>query len=71
MVILSNVRKSDNFELHNSPKLSFNNIRGLCLNFGGCESFLESNSPDIFTLCETNLDDSTGSGKLSVRCYLH
>ena len=25
-----------------------------------CESFLESNSPDILVLCETNLDDSIG-----------
>ena len=31
---------------------------------------LESNSPDIFALCETNLDDSIDSGYLSVRGYL-
>ena len=36
-----------------------------------CESFLESNSPDILALCETNLDDSTDSGNFSVRGYLH
>ena len=35
-----------------------------------CESFLESNSPDILDLCETNLDDSINSGNLSVRGYL-
>ena len=34
--------KPDNFELHNSLKLSFTNIRGLRLNFDDCESFLES-----------------------------
>ena len=54
--------KPDNFESHNSLKLSFTNIRGLCSNFIDCESFLESNSPDILALCETNLVDSTDSG---------
>ena len=36
--------KSDNFKSHNSLKLSFTNIQGLCFNFIGCESFLESNT---------------------------
>ena len=36
-------------------------------NFVDCESFLESNSPDILALCETNLDDSIDSGNFSVR----
>ena len=34
------------------------------------ESSLESNSPDIFALCETNLDEPIGSGNFSVRGYL-
>ena len=34
------------------------------------ESSVESNSPDIFTLCETNLDGSVDSGNFSVRGYL-
>ena len=46
------------------------NIGGLRLNFVDCESFLESNSPDVLPLCETNLDDSIDSGKFSVRSYL-
>ena len=50
--------------------MAFSNIRGLPSNFVDCESFLESNSPDIITLCETNLDDSIGSGNVSVRGYL-
>ena len=29
-----------------------------------------SNSPDIFALCETNLDDSFDSGNFFVRGYL-
>ena len=45
-------------------------IRGLSLNFVDCESFLESNSPDIFAPCETNLDNSIDSGIFSVRGYL-
>ena len=60
----------DNFESHNSLKLSFTNIRGLRSNFVDCESFLESNSPDILALCKTNLDDSIDSGDFSMRDYL-
>ena len=70
MAILSKACKPDNFVSHNSLKLSFTNIRGLRSNFSDCEFFLESKSPDILTLCETNLDDSTDSSNLSVRCYL-
>ena len=70
MTILSKACKPDNFESHNSLKLSFTNIRGLSLNFVDCESFFESNSPDILALCETNLDDSIDSGNFSVRGYL-
>ena len=70
MAILSKGCKPDNFEPHNSLKLSFTNIRGLCYNFVERESFLESNSPDILTLSETNLDDSLGSGNFSVTGYL-
>ena len=58
MAILSNACKPDHFELHNSLKLSFMNTGGLRSNFVDCESFLESNSPDILALCETNQDDS-------------
>ena len=67
MAILSKACKPDNFESHNSLKLSFTNIWGLCSNFVDCESFLESNSPGILAMCETNLDDSINSGNFSVR----
>ena len=70
MTILSKACKPHNFELHNSLKLSFTNIRGLRSNFVDCESFLESNSPDILALCETKLDDSIDSGNFSVTGYL-
>ena len=66
MAILSKACKPDNFESHNFLKLSFTNIWGLRWNFVDCESFLESNSPDILALCETNLDDSIDSGNFSV-----
>ena len=69
MNILSKGYKPDNFQLHSSLKLSFTNIGGLRPCFVDCESFLESNSPDILTLCETNLDDSIDSGSCSVRGY--
>ena len=70
MAGLSKACKPDNFELHNSLKLSFMNIWGLRSNFVGCESFLESNSPNILALCEKNLDDSTDSGNFSLKSYL-
>ena len=70
MTILSKACKPDNFESHNSLKLTFMNIRGLRLNFVDCESFLESNSPDILALFETNLDDSIDSGNFFRRGYL-
>ena len=70
MAILSKACKPDNFEPHNSLKLSFTNIRGLRSNFVDCESFLESNSPDILALRETNLDDAIDSDNFSVRGYL-
>ena len=70
MAILSKACKTDNFELHNSIKFSFTNIQGLPSNFVDCESFLESNSPGILALCDTNLDNSINSGNFPVRGYL-
>ena len=62
--------KPNNFELHNSLKLSLTNIRDLRLNSVDCESFFESNSPESLALCETNLDGTVDFGNLSVRGYL-
>ena len=68
MAILSKGCKPDNFESLKSLKLSFTIICGLCSNF--VESFLESNSRDILTLCETNLENSIDSGNFSGMGYL-
>ena len=70
MAILSKACKPDNFESHNSLRLSFTNVQGLRSNFVDCESFLESNSPGILALYETNLDESIDYGNFSVRGYL-
>ena len=70
MAILSKGCKPDNFELQNSLKVNFTNIKGLCLNFFDCKSFLESNYPDIMALSETNQDKSIDSGIFSVMGYL-
>ena len=70
MAILLKGWKPDNFEPRNSLKLSCTNIRGLRSNFVECESFPESNSPDILALCKTNLDGSIDSSNFSVRGYL-
>ena len=69
MAILSKACKPNNFESYNSLKLRFTNIQGLSSNFLDCECFLESNSPDILALYETNLDDSIDSGNFSVRGF--
>ena len=70
MAILSKACKPDHFESRNSLELSFTNIQGLHSNFVDCESFLESTSPDIFSLCETNLDGSIDSGNFFMRGFL-
>ena len=70
MAILSKSCKPDSFQSHNSLKPSFTNIWGLHSNFVDSEYFLESNSPDILALCETNLGDSIHSGNFSVKGYL-
>ena len=70
MTVLSKGCKPDNFESHNFLKLSFTNIRCLRSNLVECEYFLELNSPDIFALYDTNLDDSVDCGNFSVRGYL-
>ena len=69
MTVLSKACKPHNFKSHNSIKLSFTNIRDLRSNFVDCESFLESNPPDILALWETNLDDSIDSRDFSVKSY--
>ena len=51
MAILSKGCKPDHFESHNSLKLRFTNIWVFCSNYVDCESFLESNPPDILVLC--------------------
>ena len=70
MAIFSKECKPDNPEPHNSLKLRFTNIQDIRSNFVECESFLESNSPDIIAQYETGLDDSIDSGNFSVRVYL-
>ena len=62
MATLLKACKPDNFESHNSLKLSFTNIRDLHSNFVDYESLLESNSPDILAPCEKNLDGSIDCG---------
>ena len=69
MVLLS-VHEADNFESHNSLKLNFTNVRGFRSNYIGCESFLESNSPDILALGKANLEESIGFSNSSVMGYL-
>ena len=44
------LNQPDNFESHNSLKLSFTNFRGLRSSFVDCESFLASNFSDILAL---------------------
>ena len=70
MAILSKIRKPDNFESLNSPKLRFTNIRAFFSNFVGCESSPESNSSVHFALCGANLKNSTASNNYFVWSYL-
>ena len=70
MTILSQECKPNNFESQNPLKFSFTNNRGFHSNFVESESLPESNYPDILALCETNLDESVGSGNFSLTGYL-
>ena len=56
MAITSEACKPDNCESHNSLKVGFSNILDLRSNFVDCESFLESNSPDVLALCNAKLN---------------
>ena len=63
------LHEPDNFEPHSSLKLCLTNISSFLSNFVGCESFFESNSPDILALCETKFFNSIESSN-SPRLYL-
>ena len=67
LTILPKGREADDFESHNSLKLSCTNIRVLRSNFVDCEYFLQSNSPEILAVCKTNLGNSIDSGNFSIR----
>ena len=71
MVILSKGQKDINrITVNHTPLSNFTNIQGLSSNFAECESFVESNFPDILALCEKNLNDSIDSDNFSLRGYL-
>lgn len=61
------MREPDNLESDTYPKLSFINIRGLRCYSVSCDSLRKSNFADIFTLCETNLENSIHFSNISVR----
>jgi len=50
--------------------LAFTNIRGLRTNFPHVESFLANSSPDIFAICETNLNPLIDSKDFLIDGYL-
>ena len=54
MATTSKVFKVDHSKSCYSLKLSYINFKGLCCNFGGYGSFLESHSPDILTFNKTH-----------------
>ena len=66
IMAISNGCKPDNFISRNSLKHNFTKIQGLRLDFVDCEYFLESNSPDILALCETDQDNSIDFASFSV-----
>ena len=50
--------------------LAYTNNGGIRTNFSHVESFLSNSSPDIFALCETNLNPSVSNKNLNVAGYL-
>ena len=67
MVLLSKVFEQHYFKSHNSPKSHLTNNRSLWSNSVEIMSFLESNSPGIFTLCKKNLDGTVAFSIFSVK----
>ena len=70
MAILSKRSEVYKFNSPNSLNLSFTSFWGLRPIFVEPESVIESNSPDVLALCETNLDDSNDFDNFSVKSYL-
>ena len=70
MAMLSKVCKPDDFELHNSLKLSITSIWGLLSHFIDFESFFDRKILDILALRETILDNSNDASNFSVKGYL-
>ena len=71
MTMLSKGSKPDNYEPHNFLKIFADIYKYLQPSFiFCCESFLESNSPGILALCETNLIDSQLILEIWWRSYL-
>ena len=71
MIILSKVREPDNNESQKkSLKLSFFYIWSFYSSVVGCESFLESNSPNFLALYETNFEEWIYLSNFFVRGYL-
>ena len=64
------INKSSTPKSHTSLKVSYTNIRGFHSNFLHCEFYLETNSPDILALSETNLEDEVDSNSFIVKGYL-
>ena len=69
MAILSTGYKPDICKSHSCLKCSSTIIWGPHSNFVEYQSFLESNSLDILTLCETNLNYPIDSGNFFVMGY--
>ena len=57
-------------KVRKARKLSFTNIRGLCSNTVGCESFLKSCSTYIIVLYKTNSNDSINSSNITVTGHI-
>ena len=70
MAIISRFTKPGTPKSHTSLKVSYTNIRGFRSNFLHCESYLETNLPDILALSETNLEDIVDSNSFIVKGYL-
>ena len=67
MAIMSRFTRPGTPKSHTYLKVSYTNIRGFCSNFLHCESYLETNSPDILALSETNLEDAVDSNSLLLK----
>ena len=66
---MSGIPSSQNLRSYRGLKIGHLNVCSLTKNFEEVESLLTNNHFDIFTMCETRLNDSIGDAEIEISGY--